>query len=550
MLGFNRSRCRERVAAFAAPAALALLVAAAALAMSAQPAVAAEYDVEVCTPSSGNNAGAELEFVEEDGSSNFFLGGCFQFPAPREPALDIVAKSGTVSGGSHWKINAPAGTLIRSIDAKRTFPPFASDWNGGMRWVVFEGPPEEELFELDGAGIFLPADGPVTWTPTSPTPSFTGRLFCPSASCNNGVAEVQILFSNVIAHMVDDNPPAVTAAGPLFAGGPMRGTKEASFAATDQGSGVAKVSLLVDDSPLASVTDLNSNKCKKPYKFLAPCKTAINSAFDFNTLAVADGDHKVEVAVEDAAGQVTRSAPATVTVHNAPTNTARPLLSGTAKIGGQLVATPGAWEGSPTFAYQWLLCPAKAITVQEAAACKPIPGATKPQYELGAADVYQRDVVRVTATNVAGAESVFSTPSDLIADAQGRTVPPSGSGADTTAPVLTKLSLSRKRFRIAKAPGNAAAKGKQAGRGTVLRLSSTEAGRLSIAIERLRRGRKPTLMATLTSKIQAGPNSVAVSGRIGKKRLAPGNYRMTITARDPAGNASQPTRLLFTLLPG
>jgi hypothetical protein len=548
MRGFNGSWARKRIAALAVPGVLALLAAATVLATSAQPAAAAGYDVEVCTPSSGNNVGAQLEFVAEAGSSNFFLGGCFPFSAPGEPALDIVAKSGTVTGGSHWKINAPAGALIRSIQANRTLPSFAGAWNGGMRWAVFEGPPEEELFELDDS-TFLPADGPVTWTPTSPTPSFTGRLFCPFASCNNSLTEVQILFSDVIAHMVDDNPPAVTPAGPLFAGGPMRGTKEASFAATDQGSGIAKVSLLVDDSPLATVTDLNSNKCKKPYKFLAPCKTAINSAFNFDTSAVADGDHKVEVAVEDAAGQVTGSAPVTVTVHNGPTNTTRPLLSGTAKIGGQLAATPGAWEGSPTFAYQWLLCPAKVITVQEAAACKPIPGATKPQYELAAADVYQRDVVKVTATNTAGAESVFSTPSDLIADAQGRTAPPSGSSPDTTAPVLTKLSLSRKRFRIAKAPGNAASKGK-AGRGTLLRFSSTEAGQLSIVIERERRGRKPTPSATLTSTIQAGRSNVAVSGRIGKKRLTPGNYRMTITARDAAGNASQATRLPFTILPG
>jgi hypothetical protein len=37
------------------------------------------------------------------------------------------------------------------------------------------------------------------------------------------------------------------------------------------------------------------------------------------------------------------------------------------------------------------------------------------------------------------------------------------------------------------------------------------------------------------------------SGRIARRRLAPGRYRMTLTATDAAGNASAPKRLSFTV---
>jgi Tol biopolymer transport system component len=146
---------------------------------------------------------------------------------------------------------------------------------------------------------------------------------------------------------------------------------------------------------------------------------------------------------------------------------------------------------------------------------------------------------------------------------------------DTTAPVLRAVSLSRTRFRVAKGSTkvSAAAKKKKVGRGTTLRFTSSEAAKLTIRIERVLPGRKSgkgrkrvckpvrhkvrrgrctafRRTATLTRTIKAGPGRVALTGRIGRRRMAAGRYRLTLTARDAAGNTSKATRRNFSIVPG
>jgi hypothetical protein len=48
----------------------------------------------------------------------------------------------------------------------------------------------------------------------------------------------------------------------------------------------------------------------------------------------------------------------------------------------------------------------------------------------------------------------------------------------------------------------------------------------------------------------AGAHRLRFRGRVSlKKPLRPGRYRMTMTARDAAGNVSSPDRVRFRLLP-
>ena len=143
--------------------------------------------------------------------------------------------------------------------------------------------------------------------------------------------------------------------------------------------------------------------------------------------------------------------------------------------------------------------------------------------------------------------------------------------------MLRSVSLTRTRFRVAKSrtplAATAKARRKAVGRGTVLRFTSSEAGKLTILIERARPGRtsgkggkrvcKPVRhrpkhgacttyarVATLTRTIRAGSGRVALSGRIGKRRLAAAGYRLTISVRDSAGNVSKPTLRTFTIVAG
>ncbi len=125
-------------------------------------------------------------------------------------------------------------------------------------------------------------------------------------------------------------------------------------------------------------------------------------------------------------------------------------------------------------------------------------------------------------------------------------LPTGGASADTTAPVLTKVRLTRKRFRVGAA---ATPRSARARRGTVLRFRSSEAAKLTIRIDRLR-GRRARRAGVLTRAVKAGPGRVALSGRIGKRRMKPGRYRLTLRARDAAGNRSTAVKRALTIVRG
>jgi hypothetical protein len=132
---------------------------------------------------------------------------------------------------------------------------------------------------------------------------------------------------------------------------------------------------------------------------------------------------------------------------------------------------------------------------------------------------------------------------------------------DTTAPRLSSVSLTHSRFRVAKKSTaiNAKAHRKAPVRGTELRFKTTEAGKLKILIQRARPGHRVRKghkriaykrVGTLTRTVKRGRGKVSLSGRIGKRRMAAGRYRLTLTERDAAGNVSKAVHKSFTILPG
>jgi hypothetical protein len=138
--------------------------------------------------------------------------------------------------------------------------------------------------------------------------------------------------------------------------------------------------------------------------------------------------------------------------------------------------------------------------------------------------------------------------------------------ADTIPPAITAASLSRKVFAVGAAPTALTAKRHK--RGTIIRFSLSEAASVKVAIRRAAVGRrrgarcvKPTaklrkakrctryvLRGTLQRSGKAGANTVAFSGRLGKRALKPGRYRAVITATDAAHNAGKPVTLSFRIV--
>ena len=124
---------------------------------------------------------------------------------------------------------------------------------------------------------------------------------------------------------------------------------------------------------------------------------------------------------------------------------------------------------------------------------------------------------------------------------------PGATPLDKVAPVLSNARLSHRRFRAGRAATPVAA---AVPRGTVLRFRSSEAGTLRIAIQRLRPAQRPRLrrVGTLTRRIAAGSGRIRLTGRIGRRALRPGTYRLRLTAVDAARNRSVPRLVRFRVV--
>jgi len=108
---------------------------------------------------------------------------------------------------------------------------------------------------------------------------------------------------------------------------------------------------------------------------------------------------------------------------------------------------------------------------------------------------------------------------------------------DVTRPDVTRFRLTRTRFRLG-------------GRGTVIKWTQSEDAAVTIAFDRRVNGRWRRVRRTIRFQSTAGNHRRRFRGRIDRRHpLRPGRYRMTLRAKDAAGNVSLPDRLRFRLLP-
>jgi hypothetical protein len=139
-------------------------------------------------------------------------------------------------------------------------------------------------------------------------------------------------------------------------------------------------------------------------------------------------------------------------------------------------------------------------------------------------------------------------------------------------PVITGARVTHRRFRVSpKHTAVSAAGGSRAPLGTAFDFTISAASKLEITIVRvspgLHKGSKCVAPAatlkrrhahTCTRLILAGSlsratesqgsDSIAFSGRLGRRALRPGSYRATLVARG-AGGSSKPVTVLFTIVP-
>ena len=94
----------------------------------------------------------------------------------------------------------------------------------------------------------------------------------------------------------------------------------------------------------------------------------------------------------------------------APAYTTQPAISGNPIVGQTLTVSNGTWSGTTpiAYSYQWQRCDANAKN------CDLIAGATTQSYTVASADVGHTLLVGVTATNSAGSQVGFTSPTAVV----------------------------------------------------------------------------------------------------------------------------------------
>lgn len=425
--------------------AIAALLLAAAAALVRPPAVlAGTYTVHACQTPTGIYTG--MAGWTSDASAalaGYDAGSSTPCASAASPAsLQYGATSLSVRAGTWRSLDfvAPPNTQISGYDISRAF---------NLGWPVISGVANRsyvlEIWHDDdaNAGVLDFKNPPVAGqTLTQQLPSDVSgdgvawnslhiRLSCWAVmgSYDCGPFPAQVTISRAAVGLSDEMAPdGLATGGSLMGTDPVRGSGDLSIHAYDAGGGVYRVALAVDgDEVSRQVLDDAGGTCgdvdpgnADPHEFAAaqPCPPDMSGTVHFDTAALRDGTHDVRVTVEDAAGNESVVYQGTVETHNAPINSAAPVLSGQASVGGQLTSAPGQWDGAPTgYDHRWLRCDADGAT------CDPVAGAAGAQYTLTDADAYHRMRVEVTAANGSGASSAQSAPSALVADAAGHTAP-------------------------------------------------------------------------------------------------------------------------------
>jgi hypothetical protein len=278
-------------------------------------------------------------------------------------------------------------------------------------------------------------------------PAWASRGFTATVHChmNEGtLCTAQDAFLRIYGGRVtlrDTAPPepgAVT--GPLADDRPLAGLVDLGVTASDGGGGVYRVVVRVDGEDRAVYgAGSNAGRCADvnpgnddPYEFAyrRPCATHTAGEHTFDTLSVADGEHRVVVQVEDAAGNRATALDRRVTIDNyaPPVSVSAPVILGSPRRGGSLAVTPASFDdhglpGDPVVTRRWERCRA------DGSGCVAIPGASGITYTLGNGDVNRSLRVVETATNSEGSATATSVPTARVVREDG-TLPPDNDDVD------------------------------------------------------------------------------------------------------------------------
>jgi hypothetical protein len=314
---------------------LALIAASLAAAASAVPAAAGTYDVWSCRLPDGKPAPVA-------GWRPATLGA----PPPSNECatwrgLRAEFQAGPVGASSTtgWQFDAPPGTTIANYELFRSARVGVGSDGTIRAYGLYHDEPRFEpnlfMFEFctQFAGSCTSMGDPVATDPMDPDnrvargPLRVTRLIL-RMECRAwgevrdcGVADPPggLTIGRARIGLSDDTPPTLgPPVGQLVApGAALDGPQAVRVSASDTGGGVERFAVLVDGATVAQETlEDRHPACRAPFVDLVPCPGTTDRSFAFDTTAVANGRHAVQIAVLDAAGNRTVSAPVNVHIVN------------------------------------------------------------------------------------------------------------------------------------------------------------------------------------------------------------------------------------------
>ena len=180
-------------------------------------------------------------------------------------------------------------------------------------WSVYHSADGSDTFAevISGSGSELISPTPFSAGPTNASnvyfPDGTREIFVgdycsydASANCGFSSNTSPVIRLEGMDTTLEDSstPSGVSNGGALAGNGPISGKATLQYTATDSGSGVREVELLVDGSAIST----NSYAGQCPYLDFAACPQTVTGLFAINTSALSNGTHYVALRITSASG--------------------------------------------------------------------------------------------------------------------------------------------------------------------------------------------------------------------------------------------------------
>jgi hypothetical protein len=301
-------------------------------------------------------------------AGTYVINNCPSAPQPNGDAGPWVVFGGPQAskascGGGEGDYIGPQGASMSpgSLDGVQVTAPAGSGITirkANVWWYVPQQTSGATTFALAGtngglvgeSGTPLERRGkPDVFALASSTTSFTLDDYCSNDDAGQGCGfgggenpNLQLFGSQLT---LEDSrlPTGSVTGGGLASGTALSGTQSIAYDAQDADSGVRLVQLLIDGQPVAQ----NDYVARCPYSNFAACPPDESDTLGWNTAAVADGQHSLEVIVESAAQNTRTIYLGTVTTQNAPSEASLGALPAPSTGGAEAARIAPGGPGAP-----------------------------------------------------------------------------------------------------------------------------------------------------------------------------------------------------------